>query len=541
VQIQQWTDSQIVLTMGADYGLFTPWVYTPGDQVQVTVTNPQTGISTALDALVTASPAEVGQYAVSAIQNASVDTTAGASSVFGFAGCDDCSTTISLPFAYQFYAQTYTSVYVTANGQLDFSAPPDESYFNDSLAACLPDPFAHDAIFGYWDDLLTLPFYTGVFTSISGIAPHRIFNVEWKAKEAQEPDTDQYVDFEIRLYEDSPRFDIVYAAADGGGSSARVGVQQDIGSASTQYECNTAASITPGLSLSFILTTALPATATPTSIATGTPTPTDTPSPTTTATSTPLDTPTPTDTPTNTPTERPTAGDTPAPTSTSGPSATPTPIPGATFVASGPVDPTIGGDISGILPTGASVEVSFPPGAVTTAATVAIQAFTTPPQPPPDGDTVVGLDFDLSAVDTLGHPLSHFDAPLTLTFGYPAGSDPTLMKFAYYDTTQGAWAPLAVTRIDTTNHLITTTTDHFTTFAVVGLPSPAYCTDTFHTDSFRGTGDINADGHIDLTDFSIFAGDYGRTGNLFNAYSDMNCDGSANLTDFSVFATYYGR
>src|SRR5262249_10917376 len=153
-------------------------------------------------------------------------------------------------------------------------------------------------------------------------------------------------------------------------------------------------SITPGLSLSFFLTTALPATATPTSTATGTPTPTDTP------TTTPTDTPTATRTPTKTPTETPTSGDTPSPISTSGPT-TPTPIPGATFVASGPVDPTIGGDISGILPTGASVEVSFPPGAVTTTATVAIQAFTTPPQPPPDGDTVVGPDFDLSAVDTL--------------------------------------------------------------------------------------------------------------------------------------------
>jgi hypothetical protein len=57
----------------------------------------------------------------------------------------------------------------------------------------------------------------------------------------------------------------------------------------------------------------------------------------------------------------------------------------------------------------------------------------------------------------------------------------------------------------------------------------------------RGTGDINGDGHIDLTDFSIFAGDYGQTGNLQSSYSDMICDGQVDLTDFSVFATYYGR
>jgi hypothetical protein len=219
------------------------------------------------------------------------------------------------------------------------------------------------------------------------------------------------------------------------------------------------------------------------------------------------------------------------------------PIPGTTFVASGSVDPNTGGDISGLLPTGESILVSFPPGAVTTTVTVLIQAFTTPPQSPPDGDTVVGMDFDLSAIDGSGNLISHFNAPVTLTFGYLAGRDPTLMTLAYYDTTQGAWAPL-VTSIDTTNQQITATTDHFTTFSVVGLPSPAYCTDALHTDAFLGTGDINASGHIDLVDFSIFAGDYGKTTSdpsLFSPYSDMNCDGQVDFTDFSVFATYYGR
>jgi hypothetical protein len=130
---------------------------------------------------------------------------------------------------------------------------------------------------------------------------------------------------------------------------------------------------------------------------------------------------------------------------------------------------------------------------------------------------------------------------VTVTFGYPAGSDPTLLAFAFFAVSTQTWQPLTVTAIDTTNHLITATTTHFTTFAVVSLPSPAYCTDAQHTDAFRGTGDINGDGTIDLTDFSIFAGDYGKTGTLHSPYSDMNCDGIVDLTDFSIFATYYGR
>ena len=102
-----------------------------------------------------------------------------------------------------------------------------------------------------------------------------------------------------------------------------------------------------------------------------------------------------------------------------------------------------------------------------------------------------------------------------------------------------------MTTIDTSNHLLTTTTTHFTAFAVVGLPCPAYCTDDQHTDRFRGTGDINGNGRIDLTDFSIFARDYGKDTSqdavLTSPYSDMNCDGKVDLTDFSIFAGQYGQ
>jgi hypothetical protein len=211
-------------------------------------------------------------------------------------------------------------------------------------------------------------------------------------------------------------------------------------------------------------------------------------------------------------------------------------------VASGTADPATGGDIEGQLTSGQTIGVDVPSGAATAPLTVTITQFGAPPVPPPDGDGVVGLDFDLAAVDALtGQPVHDFAAPVTLTFGYPPQSDPSLLTFAFFDTTQNAWAPLIVTSIDTTNHLIEATTTHFTTFAVVSLPSPAYCADALHTDAFRGTGDINGDGHIDLTDFSTFAGDFGKTGALSSPYSDMNCDGKVDLGDFSIFATYYGR
>jgi hypothetical protein len=47
--------------------------------------------------------------------------------------------------------------------------------------------------------------------------------------------------------------------------------------------------------------------------------------------------------------------------------------------------------------------------------------------------------------------------------------------------------------------------------------------------------DANADGFTNLTDFALFATDYGAG----NARSDYNWDGPVNLTDFAMFAGHY--
>jgi predicted outer membrane repeat protein len=60
----------------------------------------------------------------------------------------------------------------------------------------------------------------------------------------------------------------------------------------------------------------------------------------------------------------------------------------------------------------------------------------------------------------------------------------------------------------------------------------------------RKLGDINGDGVVNLSDFTIFAEDYGKDTSqgavLTSSYSDMNCDGKVDLTDFSIFAGQYG-
>src|SRR5437667_6205433 len=89
--------------------------------------------------------------------------------------CDDCVTTISLPFSFTLYDQTFTSVNLSSNGNAQF-VTTDTAFTN----VCLPWTTHNYTIFPYWDDLYLVNSGFGIFTSISGSSPNRIFNIEWR-------------------------------------------------------------------------------------------------------------------------------------------------------------------------------------------------------------------------------------------------------------------------------------------------------------------------------------------------------------------------
>src|SRR5438552_529592 len=189
---------------------------------------------------------------VCATSNYLVYTSTGASLVPGTVDtgnhCDDCLTSIALPFAYTLYDQSFTSAQVSSNGQLDFLTG-DSSYSN----ICLPDTFASYAIFPYWDDLYTVDTAggQGIFTSISGTSPNRQFNIEWRAQFCCSSGAPA-LDFEVRLYENQSYFEIVYGNMNGNtGSGVTIGVQKSTGALLTQWSCNTA-SVSQGLDLQFV-------------------------------------------------------------------------------------------------------------------------------------------------------------------------------------------------------------------------------------------------------------------------------------------------
>lgn len=166
--------------------------------------------------------------------------------------CDDCTTAITLPFAYTLYDQTFTTARVSSNGNLQFGSN------NDALGGCLPQPGIAYAIFAYYSDLDTAdtPSGQGVFTSVSGTAPNRILNVEWRTRFCCSSGVPTQ-NFEIRLYEGLQKFEIIYGQIDNTGSSISVGVQKDSG-CFTQFECGVANSLNPGMLLSYTATPVVP-------------------------------------------------------------------------------------------------------------------------------------------------------------------------------------------------------------------------------------------------------------------------------------------
>jgi hypothetical protein len=137
--------------------------------------------------------------------------------------CDECDTFIPLPFNFQLYGTTYAGVNVSSNGRLDFVNANEPGGY---ITACLPSPPNYftglpydNTIFALWQDQLTFAAAPGcasfpggacgIFTSVTGSAPNRIFNIEWRTVLYADDTAPQ--NFEVRLYENDPnqRFDVI--------------------------------------------------------------------------------------------------------------------------------------------------------------------------------------------------------------------------------------------------------------------------------------------------------------------------------------------
>ena len=109
---------------------------------------------------------------------------------------------------------------------------------NEALLWTQPIPAAElgVAIAPHWDDLRTDEAGGGIFTTITGTAPNRVFHIEWRTTYYGTSGT---TNFQLRLFEDNSRFELIYGAIEQLGGGATIGVQHSTG-ARTQYGCNAA-------------------------------------------------------------------------------------------------------------------------------------------------------------------------------------------------------------------------------------------------------------------------------------------------------------
>jgi len=215
--------------------------------------------------------------------------------------CDDCITAVTLPFSFQLYGNTYSSVNLSSNGNAQFVGV-DGTF----VSACIPWA-AHDfAILPLFQDLRTDAALSGcstypggscgIYTSVSGTAPNRIFNIEWRA--VLFGNNSSRENFELRVYENSAatnkRFDVVYGEINGTGATQLWGAGVQGTTASGFYTadfCNLAGNPPGGNRSRTYTQPPCGPTPTATASATASPSPTATRTPTATPTASPSCTP----------------------------------------------------------------------------------------------------------------------------------------------------------------------------------------------------------------------------------------------------------
>jgi hypothetical protein len=189
--------------------------------------------------------------------------------------CDDCATAITFPFPVSVYGQTVNTANVSSNGSLDITGT--QAPFTHGCVV-LPSANWSRAILPYQDDLRTdanpgcsgFPGGNcGVFTSVTGTAPNRQFNIEWRA--VHFADTTAAANFEVVLHESVTSFDVIYGATSDSGLDETSGVQAGPAGPATTFSCGTA-TLTSGLKVTYNCAAGAQS-PTPTPTATGSPTP----------------------------------------------------------------------------------------------------------------------------------------------------------------------------------------------------------------------------------------------------------------------------
>jgi hypothetical protein len=173
--------------------------------------------------------------------------------------CDDCTESVALPFSFTFFDGSYTSVWISSNGNLQFSATASTAFTNDAIpTAAAPN----NAIYPLWDDYNTID--TGapngqgdIYYTSSGPVGSRTFTVEWNnvtqyTAGGTYPMTSET--FQVVLFEGSNNIEFRYGTISppcnsGAGQCTGTGPDGDDRTVGVEDSTGTTAYVIPGASL----------------------------------------------------------------------------------------------------------------------------------------------------------------------------------------------------------------------------------------------------------------------------------------------------
>jgi len=156
--------------------------------------------------------------------------------------CDDCGvTSIPIGFNFTFYGNTYTAIDISSNGFLGFS-----DNLTDFSNDCIPNAGSpNNAMFAFWDDLISTCTGADIFYQTFGSAPNRYCVVEWVNNRFFNDCLSPSLTFEAVLFEGSNNILFQYLNVTGStranGDSATVGIENSDGILGVQYSCNSPA------------------------------------------------------------------------------------------------------------------------------------------------------------------------------------------------------------------------------------------------------------------------------------------------------------
>ncbi|MFD3696198.1 S8 family serine peptidase [Streptomyces sp. NPDC058646] len=163
---------------------------------------------------------------------------------------DNTTERVDLPFPLPLYGKTYGQAWIGTNGTVSFGGNHTGDINGDLPSTATPNA----ALYPFWDDLVVgAPGSgSGVFTAVSGTAPHRSYVIEWREVSHWSAQAEKF-SFSASIGEDGT---VTYSYKDTGGtgikggSTATVGVENATGTDAFKYSFNTAV-ISDGLSIAF--------------------------------------------------------------------------------------------------------------------------------------------------------------------------------------------------------------------------------------------------------------------------------------------------